>query len=571
MSIDRVLDAFVVSKGGGAVVLQGRWGVGKTHFWRYRIAARLLAKPWTVRYSYVSLFGVNSLAELKTALAVATQEFDAGARRSWWASRWLIGRLWRSARQLPDGVALIPRHGAQLARLVEKLGFHLVRDRVICFDDIERRGGGLAMRDVLGLVAFLAEQRGCRVVVILNANQLGSDTATWDEYREKVFQGELTFAPSMEETIELGLMDHAGRSWAPALRGFLMQLRISNIRLVHRAARFMALAEEVIGYEPVRASTLEHMAQLVALFVYSLHGRGDGGPPIERVLRRQSFLASAMFDGSKQDVRTPQAKAWDTVIHEYGVHPHTPLDDALHAMVEAGYPDADVLRAAVRMFENNAAMYEQKEAWHQAWRTYHDTVADNGPAIVAAFERTWPVVSHVEHALNLQGMARLLRLLGRADLASQYIDAWVEHRRVHARESLSTREIHLLGRIDDAELLAAIEAAKRQARPGLALADAFQRMSDPSTYCEDAIAALANAGVDEVTALLDAFEGDTLVRTVRRILELRGHAGELLAVQASVTMEAACQAIAARGGLAADRMKCWFNITPESAAIPNEP
>ena len=49
--------------------IRGKWGVGKTYTWDKQISAAQIAKAVKLpRYSYVSLFGINSLNELKFAI-----------------------------------------------------------------------------------------------------------------------------------------------------------------------------------------------------------------------------------------------------------------------------------------------------------------------------------------------------------------------------------------------------------------------------------------------------------------------------------------------------------------------
>lgn len=96
------------------MVLRGRWGIGKTYLWKNRVLPAVLIKPWKTRYSYVSLFGIGSLPELKVALAVATEEFnyDADRRRN------PIRRLWKflsdARRKLNRGQPLVREAAAAI-------------------------------------------------------------------------------------------------------------------------------------------------------------------------------------------------------------------------------------------------------------------------------------------------------------------------------------------------------------------------------------------------------------------------------------------------------------------------
>ncbi|WP_162808656.1 P-loop NTPase fold protein [Xanthomonas campestris] len=37
MSIQKTIEGFLSAKAASAIVLQGKWGIGKTYFWQHRI------------------------------------------------------------------------------------------------------------------------------------------------------------------------------------------------------------------------------------------------------------------------------------------------------------------------------------------------------------------------------------------------------------------------------------------------------------------------------------------------------------------------------------------------------
>jgi predicted KAP-like P-loop ATPase len=60
--IKETLNAFLFDKGMSVIAISGRWGVGKTYFWNnFTNEIKLSATCYQVAYSYVSLFGVNSI------------------------------------------------------------------------------------------------------------------------------------------------------------------------------------------------------------------------------------------------------------------------------------------------------------------------------------------------------------------------------------------------------------------------------------------------------------------------------------------------------------------------------
>ncbi len=549
--------------------MQGRWGVGKTYLWRYKVLPLVFNRPGKKIYSYVSLFGISSLAELKTSLAMATEESDQEAKyleeqkaeqREHWLTR--ARRSVNRAQPLAaDVVSFVPTIGADLARLVEKVGYFKIRERIICFDDIERRGDGLALRDFLGLVSYLVDQRRCRIVVILNTGELGDHQVAWDRIREKVFHGELTYSPSIRETIDLGLSDCADAPWAETIRNSLVKLSVSNIRLVRRTVDFMRRALEVRSIAKLRPGTVEHFAKALAILVYSVHGQGEGAPPIDEVMHRH--LVNVPIAGASKNKELSQDQIrWREVVQSYGMYLHTPLDEALLEMVQMGYPDPALLIAAIDDLETNAARYDAKEEFYAAWNLYHHTVAENGDDIVAASERTWPQASAFENAQNLEGIVRILRLLGRPHLATKFIGKWVEERWGERRRTLSPAELHLFGKVEDPEILEAVEKGKLRHIDLMPLQAAFEQIRSSEGYSDDAIASFAAATDEDILAVIDSNPGEGLSRVLKKILHLPHNPHHPEWAEAASRMKTNCQRIAARSPLNADRVNNWFGLQP---------
>lgn len=583
MSIETVLENLVTSNEPGAIVLQGRWGVGKTYFWRQQIIGPALIKLWKTRYSYVSLFGINSLEELKMALAFATDEFDQAARVRtrrhrelfgwfWKAKDWTVKKFWKNTGWLSDALVSTPKVGASVAKLYQRAAFYMVRQRIICFDDIERHGKNLDIKDFLGLISYLVDQRACRVVVILNSKELGEDQTVWDAMREKVFDGELTYKPSLSETVALGLSEVRGESWYDVMRSSLETLCISNIRLVRRTVRFMRLTVEVCPATSLQPATVEHMVRALVVLVYSVHGRGEGAPPIEMVMQSGSYNPLIAYMRKGKESKTEQEQLWAKMLEGYPLSLNETLDNALLDMVEAGYPNAVALSSAIEQFEAEADLRTRKRSWEEAWRLYHDTTAENGRKMADAFEQTWPPVSEAENAINLQSLARLLRLLGRHDLATQFIQKWIAQRGGERIGELDVSEISKFSRIDDQEILEEAAKAREAANYDITLQAAFDIIKDePMRYDDRAIASFSRASPQEIARVIDANPDRNLQSVIKRLLTLPQNPNQPLWGPATENMRRACEIIAARSPLNADRMSNWFGITAVPAASNSEP
>jgi hypothetical protein len=546
MSIQSAVDGFMVAEAPSAIVIQGKWGIGKTHFWRHRILGDAAGKPWTQRYSYVSLFGVNSLAELKISLGVATEEFDSNAKAQWRLKGSIIRLWWRAQRWVGDAIQFIPKIGDRAIRLYERASFYAVRNRVICLDDVERRGSALSLRDVLGLVSYLVEDRNCRVVVILNIGQLSKDDQdVWNDNKEKVFHGELTYAPTLRETITLGLSQDINEPWYENAFANLERLGVSNIRIVHRTSRAIRLVVGSVKGVELEEETIEHISTALPLLIYSAFGTGDGAPPLDTVLRigGQNPIVAA-FE-SRKDVSAEEKKFQD-VVREYGIYLHTPLDDELVSMLGAGFPDGEKLSESVRDYQEKAEMRRLQGAWSAAWRAYHDTLQDNRDEIIRNMCQAWPPVSHCETAHSLQSVVKLLRFLGEAGLASAYI------------QSLDERAIQSYSLVDDEEILREIAAARVEADRPLTLTEAFDFWVDePHQLRRDVISVFAEASSAEIVALLMGIRSEKLVLGIRKIIGLHASHSNAEWQRAVDNFKAALEEIASGSDLAARRVSSW--------------
>jgi hypothetical protein len=76
--IRTVVENFINSTHSELLVIKGDWGVGKSYFWDNLLAeSRRKSVFGREYYSRVSVFGLNSLEELKTAVAVSRIELRA--------------------------------------------------------------------------------------------------------------------------------------------------------------------------------------------------------------------------------------------------------------------------------------------------------------------------------------------------------------------------------------------------------------------------------------------------------------------------------------------------------------
>lgn len=136
-----------------------------------------------------------------------------------------IANLVASKRRYLPEISL-PRIG-NLGSAIGPFDELLIKNYLVCFDDLERRNNQLDLEQFFGLVSLLKEQNDCRVVIICNETELSeSDTQTLNKYREKIVDRQLTFEPLFAENFRIIFSDEN-----QSIREVFEAVGLNNIRV----------------------------------------------------------------------------------------------------------------------------------------------------------------------------------------------------------------------------------------------------------------------------------------------------------------------------------------------------
>jgi hypothetical protein len=410
------------------VCISGHWGVGKTFAWnRFLKDAQVQKSIALKRYSYVSLFGVNSLDEFKYSVfenSVQSSEIgvepsletlqsntSAAAERFGRKSLWFL-------QQIP----LVKNYVGGLG----PVWFLSVKNTIICIDDIERRGKGLQVRDIMGLASNLREHKGCKVVLILNDEALDEDRAEFDTYYEKVVDTTLKFAPTAAECARVAL---AGNTPAEQLlAAHCVSLGISNIRLIKKIERAVRKVEPMLkAYDE---QVFKQAAQSLALLGWSLY-EPSKAPPIEYLKKRNS----AQYLGVRAQEEVPGAEAaWNALLDAYHFTNMDEFDLVLLEGMRDGYFDARALEKHAVELDKAIKATKLDNSFKEAWALFHDSFENNeGEVLDAIYTAFLKNVRNIS-PINLSGTVSLLKELGRPAQAAEAIKYYVENHSVNAKD-----------------------------------------------------------------------------------------------------------------------------------------
>ncbi|MFZ2104504.1 MAG: hypothetical protein WAV18_03825 [Roseiarcus sp.] len=433
MSVERVeneIARFLADPASTVLCLRGKWGVGKTHAWDAQVRRAQAEKKFARSgYSKVSLFGLTSLDAVKHAIFENTQWTIKGARPPSVEAMedfLNVGKLPRllqffsTASKHPYFEKLI---GGAVFR---EVAFMSVREEVVCIDDFERRGDGLKVKDVLGLIAFLCEQRKCKVALILNDEKLGeSERADFESNLEKVVDISLRFDPGPSHVAKIGATDAGDDETAVAERS--EALGITNIRIVKRVCRLIATVKPVLaGSDP---EALRRAISSLCLACWC-RDEPEEAPPFDSLEAeaQDSFAASwAKFTNSTDD--SPEPPAWKSRLAAYD-HPWSgDFDLVLIEGVRRGWFDDEKLAAEARKLTDKLANDRAAGSFEDAWRRYHDSFdADQEEVLDGIRDAFHRGVNYVS-PMNVSGTVALFKKLARAGEATEMIARYVEARR----------------------------------------------------------------------------------------------------------------------------------------------
>lgn len=212
---------------GSVIAITGSWGIGKTYFWNNFIQEEFLNEEKKInefyyyasklsynsifqkKYAYVSLFGLESLSDIKSVIYDKLEIISTKDKKSF--STYLKSIL-TSIKE-----ARINHSGLNIStKLLDTFLFSNVRDVIICLDDFERISNKLSIKDVMGLINFLKLERNCDIILILDEDKTKNElNKSYQEYKEKIIDAEVKI-----------------NNLEPLIRNFAVEMDDSLIKLI---------------------------------------------------------------------------------------------------------------------------------------------------------------------------------------------------------------------------------------------------------------------------------------------------------------------------------------------------
>lgn len=509
-AVQNEIQRFLKSIEPEVLCIVGDWGVGKTYNWQANLERLKIERSIGLsRYSYVSLFGINSLDNLKSSI-FENLEFLVPEGESA-MDRLVSGgnKAFRNAKRYTDLASAAPFIGNAISKFQPHL-FSAVRNQILCIDDLERRGNGLNVKDVLGLVSFLREQRGCKVALLLNEGQLDKEVGAkeFGDYFEKVIDTKLVFAPTAEEAVGIAINGKDDVSKLTA--EYCTKLRISNIRVMKKIERLLSLLMPVL--KDFDKEIIRQVVHSTVMFGWSKFDTGANPPPLDYLKVGSMFRYIDRKNGkapSKDETR------WDSVISSYELDSLDAFDHTLLEFVKTGILDIDEI--TLRATEANESLLRRSQAgsFEGSWRCFHDSFADNEDEVCSSLLEGVKKNFDILGLSNVDDVVGIFRDLEREQMADSLVDLAIEK----GSSSFWLPDDPFNRQVKDRRLHNTMVQRRKLAKPALEFEEDLVKTAQ--TFDREKIAQLAQVPTERYRDLFDSRSGEQLRRVVLSALEHR--------------------------------------------------
>ncbi|MDP4575659.1 hypothetical protein Q9K02_10965 [Qipengyuania sp. G39] len=498
------IERFLTSDENAVLCISGAWGVGKTFTWR-KIVQEIGSdkKIKAESYSYVSLFGLKTYEEVKREIFRKTVSTTEPLRKS--DEETVSGQL----SKVFDGIkgnlgafgAVFGNKGSAVSSLLEELSFAAIRNRLICFDDLERAGADISIKDVLGLAHYLNEERDCKVVILLNDDKFDDeqDHNAFREQFEKVVHSNVVFAPSPDEALGIALeVDGVARE---QIRKVMKAVSCNNIRIIKKIERIynLCLIEDHPDHEK------RQFAHTIAVAAYLRFGVSDTGA-LQGLRSFNTF--SFVNDGEEQE------KDWVQQVKAAGYLATDDVDLLLIDAVEKGYVEEAKLERALEDSRKHRILHGLENEFSKAWESFHSNLRHEPADIVSTLSEAMKSMPEAISPSNASGTLNLMDELGFEDAANDAAKVYFAERDFDFRQLEDDHFLWLEGRANP-RFQAEVDRLKDTFVDNRRPSDIIKKMTEDSGWGRRDIQLLNTLNVQQLVTMIDELEGEDLTRNLR--------------------------------------------------------
>jgi hypothetical protein len=507
MPVQNVRDAikrFILNKDPQVLCIRGAWGTGKTYTWDevLRAVVKSSEPPALEDYAYISLFGLNSLQEIKREIFQNTgplDRLDAKFELKNIKSAEDLKALYTKGKSTPLWFKAMNIFSESAADAAIEATSLLAREQFICIDDLERKGEELRSTDVLGYISHLRDKKDCSVILLLNDEQL-EDRQEFESYLEKVVDINLRFEPTFQEIADIAVPERERDTVGNLVRENAVKLGINNVRVIRKILRLVRdIVPMLSEYSPQVTKS--------ATATITLMGWSYLQPELAPSLAYLVSIHNMLWSNEKEE--TEDEKRWSEILATYGYSHTDEFDLLLLKGVKNGFfVKEEIDKHAVALHNADIREHTRKEM-QDLWKYFRDSFNNSETDVLNRFYET--AMSNfdnlvVSEMLMVESFLREFDDPRAAQLLDQYLDV---HKDKVGAFDLSNFEDY--GEKLAPEVRERILAAQYEQKPDWTPNELFLMLEE---YSEDIENKAADLTVEQYIAVLKSSEGEELKKII---------------------------------------------------------
>ncbi|MEI6897631.1 MAG: P-loop NTPase fold protein [Psychromonas sp.] len=541
MSIELVKEQvleFLVNNEPQVLAIKGRWGIGKTFFWN-QLVKENKSDIALKSYAYVSLFGANSLSDIKRTVfentidTVLIGEDDnlATIKKNYKSLGKKIGRKSSSVLKefvKPASGIVLKGLGSSIDKAYESLAFATLDNTLICFDDLERHSDKVKLRDFLGLISFFKEQKNCKVVILLNEDSKGLED--YFLFKEKIIDKQLHFEPTAKECFDIAITE---QDQYQHIHDICLRLDIRNIRVLKKIEVHVQAALKLVEKYDDRIRFQVVQSIIILCWCYYCHSSDEINIPnfiFVKSLHARYYSAedfSDFLEENDEEVETKEKK-WEQTLISFDYPSSDSLSPVLLKSIEQGFVDKDSLKAICDAKQNEIEIEKRNQVYSKGWEVFHNSFDANEEKVKEAMKNG--LISAVQDLTGSQFSSGigLIRDLDDEELAEELTDLFIEKNKLDIeRLNIKSWDTNPFGVKDEKfgdKVQSYYDHQLEEDNPITIL----ERRSNQNSYNQSEVAILEKLDVGELKELFKSFKGEELTRKIRACLMLAGSSEGLM-------------------------------------------
>ncbi|HBC3974461.1 TPA: hypothetical protein KD887_000101 [Vibrio parahaemolyticus] len=477
---------FLLHKEKKVLVIKGKWGVGKTFTWD-KIVETYGESTALSNYSYVSLFGLESLKELQASVFYNASSMSQ--KKSTTVVKNNLKKVGNIAKHIPQV--------AKFSSAISLIENSLVNDYLICIDDLERKSSKLSMSTLLGYVSNLSESSNCKVVLIFNDDTLTmEDKADIDKYREKVIDSELEFSPLAENNIDIEFKNHQCRD---LVCDTFKADNLNNIRIIKHIKwnldeiiKYVNEAEEAVKFD---------ILSTTAILTYVHHEPSIG-------IRANEIQRVFMYRNEKSE----EDKKLQRRISALGYAYYAEHEADIINYIENGKINESSFTESIDKLNERQRTSNISAELTEAWGSYNNNFLTTSEDVIKSLKGFLEKHMDAISVRELEPMLETLEELEEEFDRKIYIDKFVTMKLENCHESMLGQ---LKGITENSELIQKIKEKEVELNQHYSIYTVISKIVRERGWNPEDEEFLASHSVDEIYEFLVADDHEDLLKTVR--------------------------------------------------------